>query len=769
MVTRGPEVKAAAAQSGHVFFFGKKAYRRCAGRLPDRTPPDAFRGSVRDRQPHSQGIRVSDHASLIAGELGIRAQQAEAVIRLLDEDATIPFIARYRKEATGSLDEVAVTAVRDRLAALRELDKRREAVLASLEERELLTPELRARLEAADALTVLEDIYLPYRPKRRTRASMARERGLEPLADLLVRQDRALPATLAAAYVNAEKSVPDADAALAGARDILAERFAEDQAARGRLRNVFGRDGLMKSKVASGKEDDPDAAKYRDYFAWDEPAAQAPSHRILAMFRGEEEGFLRLSLRPRNEEQAQELLARLFVRNDGPCGREVRAAALDGYGRLLAPALETELRNRLKERADAESIRVFAENLRQLLLAPPLGPQNILAVDPGFRTGCKLVCLNREGKLLDHATINPHAGSDKARAEAGETLLRLAEKHGAEVVAVGNGTAGRETEAFIRSLPGWKLPVVMVSESGASVYSASEAARAEFPDLDLTYRGAVSIGRRLADPLAELVKIDPKAIGVGQYQHDVNQSELKRCLDDVVMSCVNAVGVELNTASEQLLTYVSGLGPTLARNIVAFRHENGPFRTRRDLLKVPRLGPKAFEQCSGFLRIRDGKQPLDASAVHPESYPVVERMAKDAGATVRDLMDSPELRKSIRLSRYVTDTLGLPTLTDIMKELEKPGRDPRGPFKPFSFAEGVSTLQDLKPGMKLPGIVTNITAFGAFVDIGVHQDGLVHISQLANRFVRDPNEVVKVHQEVLVTVVDVDIPRKRISLTMREH
>ena len=410
---------------------------------------------------------------------------------------------------------------------------------------------------------------------------------------------------------------------------------------------------------------------------------------------------------------------------------------------------------------------MFAENLRQLLLAPPLGAQNILAVDPGFRTGCKIVCLNREGKLLEYATINPHAGSDKARAEAGETLLRLAKKHGAEVAAVGNGTAGRETEAFIRALPGWSIPVVMVSESGASVYSASEAARAEFPDLDLTYRGAVSIGRRLADPLAELVKIDPKSIGVGQYQHDVNQSELKRCLDDVVVSCVNAVGVDLNTASEQLLTYVSGLGPTLARNIVAHRHENGPFQTRRDLLKVPRLGPKAFEQCSGFLRIRDGKQPLDASAVHPEAYAVVERMAKDTGTTVRELMQSPERRKAIRLSDYVTDKLGLPTLTDIMKELEKPGRDPRGPFKPFSFAEGVSTMQDLKQGMKLPGIVTNITAFGAFVDIGVHQDGLVHISQLANHFVRDPNEVVKVHQEVLVTVLDVDIPRKRISLTMR--
>ena len=680
---------------------------------------------------------MQNYASIIAQELNIRPQQTEAVIRLLDEDATVPFIARYRKEATGSLDEVAVTAIRDRLAALKELDKRREAILASLEERGLLTPELRAKVEAADALTVLEDIYLPYRPKRRTRASMAKERGLEPLADQLARQDRTLPEAMAAAYVDAEKGVPDAEAALAGARDILAERFAEDQPARERLRKLFGREGLMRSKAVSGKEEVPDAAKYRDYFAWDEPAAQAPSHRILAMFRGEEEGFLRLSLRPRNEEQAQDLLARLFVRNDGPCGREVRAAALDGYGRLLAPALETELRNQLKQRADAESIRVFAENLRQLLLAPPLGAQNILAVDPGFRTGCKIVCLNREGKLLEYATINPHAGSDKARTEAGETLLRLAKKHGAEVAAVGNGTAGRETETFIRALPGWSIPVVMVSESGASVYSASEAARAEFPDLDLTYRGAVSIGRRLADPLAELVKIDPKSIGVGQYQHDVNQSELKRCLDDVVVSCVNAVGVDLNTASEQLLTYVSG------------------------------LGPKAFEQCSGFLRIRDGKQPLDASAVHPEAYAVVERMAKDTGTTVRELMQSPERRKAIRLSDYVTDKLGLPTLTDIMKELEKPGRDPRGPFKPFSFAEGVSTMQDLKQGMKLPGIVTNITAFGAFVDIGVHQDGLVHISQLANRFVRDPNEVVKVHQEVLVTVLDVDIPRKRISLTMR--
>ena len=713
---------------------------------------------------------MSDYASLIAQELGLRPAQAGAVIRLLDEGATVPFIARYRKEATGSLDEVAVTAIRDRLAAGRELDKRREAIVASLEERNLLTPELRAKVEAAASLTLLEDIYLPYRPKRRTRASAARERGLEPLADLLARQERCLPETLAAGFVAPDKDVADAEAALAGARDILAERFAEDQTARERLRGVFGREGLMRCKAASGKEDDPDAAKYRDYFAWDEPAAQAPPHRILAMLRGEEEGFLRLSLRPRDEERAKETLARLFVRNDGPCGREVRAAALDGYARLLAPALETELRNRLKERADAASIRVFADNLRQLLLAPPLGPKSIIAVDPGFRTGCKAVCLSPAGKLLEYATVNPHAGSDKARAEAGATLVRLALKHGAEVAAVGNGTAGRETEAFIRSLPDWPpIPVVMVSENGASVYSASEAARAEFPDLDLTYRGAVSIGRRLADPLAELVKIDPKAIGVGQYQHDVNQTELKRCLDDVVTSCVNAVGVELNTASEQLLAYVSGLGPTLARNIVAFRHENGPFQTRRDLLKVPRLGPKAFEQCSGFLRIRGGRQPLDASAVHPESYAVVECMAKDAGTSVSELMRSPERRRAVDISRYVTDTLGLPTLTDIMKELEKPGRDPRGPFKPFAFAEGVHALEDLRPGMKLPGIVTNITAFGAFVDIGVHQDGLVHISQLADRFVRDPNEVVRVHQEVAVTVLDVDIPRKRISLSMRNQ
>ncbi|MEG1609680.1 MAG: Tex family protein [Bilophila sp.] len=714
-----------------------------------------------------------EYTDRIAKECGVRAQQVAAVVALLDADATVPFIARYRKEATGSLDEVVITTIRDRLAALKELDKRREAVISSLTERDLLTVALKNSLDAAQSLTVLEDLYLPYRPKRRTRASNARERGLEPLALFVLRQDAAVSESAltrqAEGYVNAEKGVADVEAALSGARDILAEQFAENQTARERVRNRFTHDGECRSKVTPGKEEE--AAKYRDYFVWSEPASKAPSHRLLAMFRGEDEGLLRLSLRPKEEESVVGILKRLFVHGDSRCAQEVATAAEDGYTRLLAPALETELRTALKHRADTEAIRVFAENLRQLLLAAPLGAKNILALDPGFRTGCKAVCLNREGKLLDYVTINPHSGSEKARIEGGETLVRLAVKHHIEIAAIGNGTAGRETEQFLRALKDWpqNVPVVMVSENGASVYSASEVARAEFPDLDLTYRGAVSIGRRLADPLAELVKIDPKAIGVGQYQHDVNQSELKRCLDDVVMSCVNAVGVDVNTASEQLLTYVSGLGATLARNIVSYRHENGPFMSRRAFLKVPRLGPKAFEQCSGFLRIREGKQPLDSSAVHPEAYSVVEKMASDAGATVQELMRNPELRKAINLSRYVTDKFGLPSLTDIMAELEKPGRDPRAQFRPFSFAEGVSTLQDLKSGLKLPGIVTNVTAFGAFVDIGVHQDGLVHISQLADRFVKDPNEVVKVHQEVTVTVVEVDIPRKRISLTMKHQ
>ena len=710
---------------------------------------------------------MQNYASIIAQELNIRPQQTEAVIRLLDEDATVPFIARYRKEATGSLDEVAVTAIRDRLAALKELDKRREAILASLEERGLLTPELRAKVEAADALTVLEDIYLPYRPKRRTRASMAKERGLEPLADQLARQDRTLPEAMAAAYVDAEKGVPDADAALAGARDILAERFAEDQPARERLRKLFGREGLMRSKAVSGKEEVPDAAKYRDYFAWDEPAAQAPSHRILAMFRGEEEGFLRLSLRPRNEEQAQDLLARLFVRNDGPCGREVRAAALDGYGRLLAPALETELRNQLKQRADAESIRVFAENLRQLLLAAPLGQKRVMAVDPGFANGCKTCCLDAQGNLIHHEIVYPHPPRNR-KSEATAAIQRMVKMYQVEAMAVGNGTASRETSDWLHSIDFvHPVDIYVVSEDGASIYSASKIARDEFPDEDVTVRGAVSIGRRLMDPLAELVKIDPKSIGVGQYQHDVDQTQLKKSLDTVVMSCVNSVGVNLNTASQHLLTYVSGLGPTLAKNIVEYRRENGAFASRAQLKKVPRLGPSAFEQCAGFLRIPGAKNPLDNSAVHPERYALVEQMAKDQGVTVKQLVEDKALQKKIDIRKYVSAEVGMPTLTDIMAELDKPGLDPRGEVEKFEFDASIKEIEDLQVGMVVPGIVTNITKFGAFVDIGVHNDGLVHVSQMSNRYIQDPSEVVKLHEHVMVRVAEVDLKRKRIALSMK--
>ena len=713
----------------------------------------------------------AEHIRSLAAELQLRPAQVEAAARLLGEDATVPFIARYRKEATGALDEVAVTAVRDGLAALAELDKRRAAMRASLEERGLLTPDLDAALTAAPNLARLEDVYLPFRPKRRTRAAQARERGLEPLALWLLDFGPGDPAVEAARYVDADNNVPDAEAALAGARDILAERFAEDAEARARVRALLAREGVLTAEVTPGKEEE--GATYRDYFHWEQTAAKAPSHRVLAVFRAEAEGVLRVALRPRDAAAVSNALYGLFLplnarARRSPAVEQARAALDDGCRRLLLPSLENELRGELKKRADAEAIRVFGENLRQLLLAPPLGTRRILAVDPGFRTGCKVVCLDRQGGLLDHAVVQPHAGSAAARAEAGRVVLALLQKYDIEAVAVGNGTAGRETEAFLRELPGRpaSVPVIMVSESGASVYSASEAARAEFPDLDLTYRGAVSIGRRLADPLAELVKIDPKAIGVGQYQHDVNQAELKRRLDDVVTSCVNAVGVELNTASEQLLTYVSGLGPVLARNIVAWRAEHGPFASRRALLDVPRLGPKAFEQAAGFVRVRGGAHPLDASAVHPESYPLVERMARDLNASVADLLADPGLRARIDVRRYAAEGAGLPTLTDILAELDKPGRDPREPFHAFAFAEGVHDLDDLRPGMRLPGIVTNITAFGAFVDIGVHQDGLVHISQMADRYVRDPAEVVRLQQEVAVTVLDVDLKRRRISLSM---
>jgi uncharacterized protein len=714
-----------------------------------------------DEQLHEQ------HIAHIARELSLKPGQVRATADLLAEGGTVPFISRYRKEATGSLDEVAITTIRDRLEQLFELDKRRAAILSSLAERGLLTDELRDKIMAAETMTVLEDIYLPYRPKRRTRATVAKEKGLEPLALSILAQEEhpVLDVDVEALkYVSQEKGVESAEDALAGARDIIAETVSEHQDARTRIRGLFLEKAEITSRAAEGKEEE--GAKYKDYFEWSEPVKTAPSHRILAMLRGEKEKALRLVIEP-SEEEGVGIVKGLFVKNKTRAAQEVGLAAEDGYKRLLAPSIETETRNALKERADAEAIRVFAANVRELLLASPLGEKKIMAIDPGYRTGCKVVCLDSQGKLLHNETIYPHTGGQRAE-EAGGIIERLVERYDSEIIAIGNGTAGRETEAFVKglSLPK-QIPVVIVNESGASVYSASEVAREEFPDYDVTVRGAVSIGRRLMDPLAELVKIDPKSIGVGQYQHDVDQGALRRSLDDVVESCVNGVGVDLNTASKQLLTYVSGLGPTIAKRIVEFRNTNGPFSSREAVKKVAGLGPKAFEQSAGFLRIRNGANPLDKSAVHPESYPVVDRMAASLGCMVSDLMEDEELRTKIRLDQYVTDTVGLPTLRDIMAELARPGRDPRDKFEPFSFADGVNTLEDLTVGMKLSGIVTNVTAFGAFVDIGVHQDGLVHISQLADRFVKDPAEVVKVHQRVSVTVLDVDIARKRISLSMR--
>ncbi len=700
----------------------------------------------------------------IAKELGIAPGQAKAVAELLDGGATIPFIARYRKEAHGSLDEVAVTAVRDRLTRLRELEARRQAILASLTERELLTDELRDNVMAAGSVTALEDVYLPYRPKRRTRAIMAREKGLEPLALTLLEQIASLsPEKEAEPFVDAEKGIESVEAALAEARDIIAEMACEDAAARAAMRDFFSRKAVAASSVAKGKE--AEGAKFRDYFDWRENAAKAAGHRLLAMSRGEAEGFLTLHFLP-EAEPALALFRGMFVKNSSPAGEQVREAVDDSYKRLLAPSLETELRGVLRNKAEGEAIAVFAKNLRQLLLASPLGQKRVLAIDPGFRTGCKIVCLDAQGALLHHDLI--HIMNEDQQKNAGEKIRRLVAAHKAEAVAIGNGTAGRETESLVRSLH-LSLPVLVVSESGASVYSASETARREFPDLDLTVRGAVSIGRRLMDPLAELVKIDPKAIGVGQSQHDVDQTALKKSLDDVVESCVNAVGVEVNTASMELLTHVSGLGPALARAVVAYREANGPFARRKDLQKVPRLGPKAFEQAAGFLRIHGGANPLDASAVHPESYGIVEAMAKDLGCAASDLLVDPEKRQRIKAESYVTETVGLPTLRDILAELEKPGRDPRQAFDAFAFAEGVTRLEDLEPGMRLPGIVTNVTNFGAFVDIGVHQDGLVHISQLADSFVSDPHTVVTMRQQVSVTVLEVDAARNRISLSMRRN
>jgi len=706
----------------------------------------------------------SHHTALIAHELNVTQPQVAAVAALLAEAATVPFIARYRKEATGSLDEVAVTAIRERLDQLRQLDERRAAILKSLEQHGHLTEALTAAVWAADTLAVLEDVYLPYRPKRRTRAMAAREKGLEPLARQIFDQRGADPEAAAAGFIDSEKGVSSIEDALSGARDILSEMINEDPPARARMRDLFLRKAVITSRWVAGRE--TEGAKFRDYFDWQEPACSVPSHRLLAMRRGEAEDVLDLSMRP-PEVDAIALLEAIFVKGDGADSRQVRLALQDSYGRLLGRSMETELRVALKERADQEAIRVFAGNLRELLLAAPLGPRRVLAVDPGFRTGCKVACLDPQGRLLLHDTVFPH-GSERQAAQAARTIQDMVARCDTEVIAVGNGTAGRETEQFLRTLPFPRpIPVVLVDESGASVYSASEVAREEFPELDLTVRGTVSIGRRLMDPLAELVKIDPKSIGVGQYQHDVDPAELKRSLDDVVVSCVNRVGVDLNQASRELLAYVSGLGPQLAKNLVAFRDAHGPFRSRQQLREVPRLGPKAFEQCAGFLRIRDGLNPLDASAVHPESYPVVEAMAADLGCAVAELLADAGRRSTIAVERYLSPAIGLPTLQDILQELAKPGRDPRREFELFAFAPDVKELQDIVPGMRLPGIVTNVTAFGAFVDIGVHQDGLVHVSELSDRYVKNPLEVVKVHQKVRVSVLAVDPERRRIALSMK--
>lgn len=705
----------------------------------------------------------TSHLSIVANELNFKESQIEATASLLEQGATIPFIARYRKEATQSLDEVAIIAIRDRLAQLESLDQRKDSVLKSLEEHGHLTEALKESVLAAQTLSEVEDIYLPFRPKRRTRATIAKEKGLEPLAAAILEQNGIDPLEAATAFLSAEKEVTTVEDALGGARDIIAEKISEDQTARSRLRELYLTKGTISSRVAEGKE--ADGFKYKDYFDWKEPVATVPSHRLLAMRRGEREDVLNINISP-DENESLQILEDLFVKDSGDDAEQVRLALRDSHKRLLSRSIETEIRLAAKEKADKEAIRIFAQNLRELLLAPPLGAKPVLAIDPGFRTGCKIACLDAQGKLLHYDTIYPHLPAKVAIA-AGQ-VENWCRQYEIKAIAVGSGTAGRETEAFIRGL---ELPpdlqVVLVNESGASVYSASETARNEFPDLDLTVRGAVSIGRRLMDPLSELVKIDPKAIGVGQYQHDVDQNALKTALDDVVISCVNAVGVDVNRASAELLTYISGLGPQLAKNIVVFRNENGPFRTREALKSVTRLGPKAFEQAAGFLRVIDGENPLDASAVHPESYGIVATIAADLNCSISDLMKTPALQKRIDPLKYVSATVGMPTLTDIMAELAKPGRDPRSQFEVLAFESGIEKIEDLQPGMVLPGIVTNVTAFGAFVDIGVHQDGLVHVSELSHQFVKNPMTMVKVHQKVRVTVLGVDLLRKRISLSMK--
>lgn len=699
----------------------------------------------------------------IAGELSLTEKQVTVTINLLDEGGTVPFIARYRKEMTGSLDEVQVAAIRDRIQQLNELDKRREAILKSMKEMEKLTPELEKQINEAETMTILEDIYLPYKPKRKTKASVAREKGLQKLADLILEQNKIDLQSEASRFIDEEKGVSNIDEALAGARDILAEFIAEQPELRAKMRELFLNKGSFHSKLIKGKEEE--GQKYKDYFDWTEPVKTAPSHRILALRRAEKEIILTLDIEV-PEEDALMILESMFIKGMNECSEQVKEAAADSFKRLIKPSMETEIRLLTKKQADTEAIRVFADNARQLLLAAPVGQKRIMAIDPGFRTGCKVVCLDDQGQLIENTTIYPHNGNNAAE-EAAKTIKFLAEKFKIEAIAIGNGTAGRETEAFVRGLQLPDIIVVMVNESGASIYSASEVAREEFPDKDITVRGAVSIGRRLMDPLAELVKIDPKSIGVGQYQHDVDQNQLQASLDDTVISCVNSIGVELNTASKQILAYISGLGPQLAQNIVEYRNKNGAFKRRSDLKKIPRLGDKAFEQAAGFLRIRNAEQPLDSSAVHPERYQLVEQMAKDLNCKVEDLMKDEQLRKKIKLQNYISETVGLPTLTDIMDELAKPGRDPREQFEAFSFSEGINSINDLHVGMTLPGIITNITAFGAFVDIGVHQDGLVHVSQMSDKFIKDPNEVVKVSQKVMVRVTEVDVARKRIALSMK--
>ncbi len=699
---------------------------------------------------------------LISSELHLSDHAVENTLKLLDEGCTIPFISRYRKERTGGLDEVQITAISDRMQRLQEIAKRKETILKTITEQERMTPELQHRIDDCWDLTTLEDIYLPYKPKRRTRAQVAREQGLEPLATILMLQRESNPKAAAQRFVKGD--VKDAEQAIQGAQDIIAEQVSEDERSRNQVRSAFRREAFIESKVVKAKKDLDEAQKYSDYFEWEEPLKRCSSHRLLAMLRGQSEGILRISLTI-DDDEAVGRLQRNYVHGQGKCQQLVGEAVEDGYKRLLLPSIETEFGNLSKERADEEAIKVFAENLRQLLLSAPLGQKRVMGVDPGFRTGCKVVCLDAQGNLLHHEAIFPHPPVNH-RMQATVHVQEMLKKFQIEAIAIGNGTASRETKDFINDVA-QGVATYVVSEDGASVYSASKTARDEFPDEDVTVRGAVSIGRRLMDPLAELVKIDPKSIGVGQYQHDVDQTKLKHSLDQTVESCVNLVGVNLNTASQHLLTYVSGLGPTLAQNIVDYRRENGAFTSRAQLKKVPRLGPAAYQQCAGFLRIPGARNPLDNSAVHPESYAVVEQMAKDCHCTVADLISNPDKRAAIDIKRYVTADIGLPTLTDIMKELEKPGRDPREQIEEFEFDSSVQTIDDLHEGMILPGIVTNITNFGAFVDIGVHQDGLVHVSQLADRFVSDPTQVVHLHQHVRVKVIGIDLRRQRISLSMK--